>query len=275
MHLVEPGTLAFTLALTLALALALTLTLASTLTWDSPRFRPSASLERPPAEPARAQPSTAACANAATGELASWMRCEPVGGGPITHMEHLLFHVACFDAAAANSSSNSRRRGSRTLELFSMRRDGFASVVGSGQLDTRLLTVARSPDGGRGSLYVNGRPLKPGGQLLAAVQSAEGGTWRPIGHEPVREDATRHAVGSPSCDQADASSSQRGEANKGRWCDMWPRSFRLRFELLDFELFSFWIAVGHGHSYGHFTVGGPHYPDLRDEPRSRLYKRDS
>jgi len=189
-------------------------------------------------------PEHAACPNV------HWMRCEPVGGGPAIIDEKLVFHTACFDASAAKSRDIRRQKRSRSLEVFTMRRDGFASVSGTGVLLTRKLTVAHSALGGRGRLFVNGRPTKPGGELSVSAQW-EGGA--PIAIGTVHEDATSYMV----------------EGRCGKACNTeWPHAFELQFKLTNFEMFSFWIAEREGHSYGHFTVGGPHYPHGRDAGKS-------
>ena len=182
----------------------------------------------------------------------TWIRCELAGGGPAIVNEKLLFHASCFEPQLAEDLAPQMRNewhGSRTFEVFEMRRDGFASVVGSGELITRLLTApvpAGASPADRG-LFINGRPTAPGGQVVVEVLSAERGVlWA---HAPMSEDSTRVRLalvpfGTPLA-------------------LLWPTSFRLRFVLRDFELFSFWVAGDAGRSNGHFTNGGLDYPHGR------------
>lgn len=137
----------------------------------------------------------------------------------------------------------SGKRGMYTggsIGLATLRRDGFASMEGPGELTTRPVRFS-----GRHA-FVNFI-----GELTAEVLGEDGKVL-----------ATSHAV---SGDRTKQRLEWKEHADLSRWSN---RHVRFRFHVKDGSLFSFWVTPDKdGASNGYVGAGGPDFGGVRDVPR--------
>lgn len=198
--------------------------------------------------------------------------CIPPGTGPAVVGAKLLLHARCFDMSrlinlhpqAPHDYALPYRAGDWATFLFEMRRDGWASFIGSGSLRTRPLTYGSDQvNNSEVEVFVNGRPTVPGGFFLVTVLSPFGhghqqysdrshGTFAPVLVDSVKQ----RLVPNPGTGLHPLRSALSSDA----------RLFVFHFNFTNFELYSFWISIDpRGCSGGFFSAGGPAMKRGRDE----------
>lgn len=158
---------------------------------------------------------------------------QSVGGGCLVVGDRLYFY------------HSGRSEGLEQTGVAFLRRDGFASMEGTGALTTRPLRFS-----GR-HLFVNA--AVPRGELSVEVLEASGRPLAPFTREncePLTGDRTKAAV---------------------RWrggedlASLAGQSVRLRFHLREGALYAFWISPdASGASHGYVAAGGPGFSGPRD-----------
>lgn len=131
--------------------------------------------------------------------------------------------------------------------LAILRRDGFASMDGEGELLTRPLTFSGT------HLFVNADCTR--GELRAEVLDADGHVIAPFSAancEVIREDTTK------------AEMRWKGAADLSA---MQVKPVRLRFQVGHGHFYSFWITDDPaGASHGYVAAGGPGFDGATDQP---------
>jgi len=177
---------------------------------------------------------------------------QSVGGVCLVRGDKLWFYYIGFQGDASRTKANGRT-GTGMYDKAStgvafMRRDGFASMnagEAAGSLTTRPITF-------RGKqMFVNADMAK--GQLRAEILDENGKPIAPFtleNCEPVKSDGTILPV---RWKGADDLSSVAG------------KPVRVRFEMRDGKLYSFWVSVdGTGRSDGYVAAGGPGFTGPTD-----------
>lgn len=167
--------------------------------------------------------------------------CTRQAGYALSIRTSFIFTTAAFPAPARYMGSHMYAGGS--IGIATLRRDGFASIEGSGMLLTRKLRF----DGH--TLYVNADASR--GSLSAELLSADGRVL--LSREdccPVQEDTVKTAV------------HWRGSEPLERFQE---EKVRIRFYLENAWLYSFWISLKpSGASMGYLAAGGPGLLDGAD-----------
>ena len=171
------------------------------------------------------------------GEAGSWNfgNVQSAGGGCVVVGDELLFFVSGRAGVAGTD-----RHGTCSTGIAALRRDGFASLDGTGSMVTRPLSFEGS------HLFVN---AAVDGALGCEVLSAAGEVLVPLSKSvPLTGDSTRHPV--KFVDAIDLSSSAFSAGG--------TRPLRFRFVLDRARLFAFWFSpTPQGRSGGYLAGGGP------------------
>jgi hypothetical protein len=135
------------------------------------------------------------------------------------------------------------------IGLAKLRRDGFASMDGPGELTTRPVKFKG------GHLFVN-----LSGRLTVEVLD-EGGKVLAVSEE-VRGDSTKTRVmWAGKQDRAD----QADQSDRTDLSDLSGRSVKLRFKVAEGSLYSFWVTADKdGASNGYLGAGGPDFQGVID-----------
>ncbi len=171
----------------------------------------------------------------------NWGNVQSAGGGCLVVGDRLYFY---FSARAGIQGSTAS--GVCTTGLATLRRDGFASMDGTGTLTTRPVSF-------RGKhLFVNSA-----GELQVEVLDAEG---KPIA--PFTRDA---------CTVGGASLPRDATCQPVRWkgaddlSALAGKPVRFRFHLKDARLYAFWVSPDpSGASHGYVAAGGPGFTGSTD-----------
>ena len=158
---------------------------------------------------------------------------QSVGGGCCIVGDKLYFY------------HSGRSEGFEQTGVAFLRRDGFASMDGTGALTTRALRF-------RGKhLFVNA--ALPQGELRAEILGQDGNVVAPFtaaNCEPVNGDRTKAAL------------KWNGAADLSA---LSGKAVRIRFHLKNGSLYAFWISPdATGASHGYVAAGGPGFPGARD-----------
>ncbi|HUR57456.1 MAG TPA: hypothetical protein VM029_07090 [Opitutaceae bacterium] len=171
----------------------------------------------------------------------NWGNVQSVGGGCLVVGDTLYFY------ASARAGSPEERDNGGSTGLATLRRDGFASMVASGEgtLTTRPVRFS-----GR-QLFVN--LAAASGGLQVEVLDENGAAIPPFtreNSETLRGDSTLAPV------------TWKGGGNLSALAG---KPVRFRFHLRDGSLFSFWVSAdGAGASNGYVAAGGPGFTGPRD-----------
>lgn len=170
-----------------------------------------------------------------------WGNIQSVGGGFCVADDELRFYYS------GRGLWDGFWDGNGMAGLATLRRDGFASLSADRDGGTLLTRPLRFSGG---HLFVN---LKaPSGRLRVAVLDQSGAPlpgFGPADCTPLTGDSTKLAVSWPGADLASLSG----------------QPVRLRFELTDGALFSFWVSAhSTGESGGYVAAGGPGFDNARD-----------
>ncbi len=183
-----------------------------------------------------------------TGEPGNWERgyISSTGGGCLVVGDELWFYYGAFKGDPSNTPAYYAWGGmyaNGATGLAKLRRDGFASMRGSGSLTTRPVRFS-----GR-HLFTNLR-----GGLQVEVLDEQGKVIPPFSREnctPIRGDSTRTAV------------NWKGAADLSALAG---RPVRFRFHLDEADLYAFWCSPdSRGRSRGYVAAGGPGFAGARDE----------
>ena len=160
----------------------------------------------------------------------NWGNVQSAGGGCLVVGDKLYFY---FSARAGIKGSTAS--GVCTTGLATLRRDGFASMDGTGTLTTRLVSF-------RGKhLFVNSA-----GELQVEVLQDDGKPIAPFTRdncEPLAGDKTLQAVRWKGADDLSA---------------LAGKPVRFRFHLAKGSLYAFWVSPdASGASHGYVAAGGP------------------
>ncbi|HRT95476.1 MAG TPA: hypothetical protein P5532_13700 [Planctomycetota bacterium] len=171
----------------------------------------------------------------------NWGNVQSAGGGCLVVGDRLYFY---FSARAGIQGSTAS--GVCTTGLATLRRDGFASMDGTGTLTTRLVRFKGK------HLFVNSA-----GELQAEVLGEDG---QPIA--PFTRDA---------CTVGGASVPRDSTCQPIRWkgaddlAAVAGKPVRFRFHLKDARLYAFWVSPdASGASHGYVAAGGPGFTGPTD-----------
>jgi hypothetical protein len=156
--------------------------------------------------------------------------------------DKLHFYVGGFSGVSPKLGRHYYAGGS--TGLATLRRDGFASMTGSGELVTRPLTISRpflfvNADAGRGELHVS--ILDRHGAELPGFGEAE---CRPLTGEGTAQQVTwsRRSLG-----------------------ELAGQDVRIRFNQRNTDLYAFWFSPSErGESLGFVAAGGPEFKGVID-----------
>ena len=185
-----------------------------------------------------------------SGNFGDWnyANVQSAGGVCLVVGDRLYFYVS-----GRAGARGVRTSGSTSTGLATLRRDGFASMDGSGELLTRPVRFA-----GR-RLFVN--LDSTAGELRAEMVDAAGRAIAPYTLAnclPVQTNDTLQEV------------RWRGAADLAALAG---RPVRIRFRLRHARLFAFWVSAGtDGESTGYVGAGGPGIPSARDTVGARAYR---
>jgi hypothetical protein len=187
---------------------------------------------------------------APSGNAGDWnyANVQSAGGVCLTVGDRLYFY-----ASGRAGLAGVRGSGSSSTGLATLRRDGFASLEGSGELLTRPVRFSGT------RLFVNVDATA--GEMRAEMLDEAGHPLAPYtlaNSLPARVDNTLQEM------------RWRGAA------DLAPlagKAVRLRFRLRHAELYSFWVSPdASGASMGYAGAGGPGIPGSRDTVGERAYR---
>jgi hypothetical protein len=190
---------------------------------------------------------------APTGKEGDWNRrnVQSVGGVCLVVGDRLYFY---FSGRAGVSGK--RASGNTATGLATLRRDGFASLEADGTLRS-ITTRSVRFTGTRLFVNVDSTAGEMRVELLDAAGNAIPG-FTAAECLPLRVDNTLAAV------------SWRGGADLSRIAG---QTVRIRFQLRDAQLFSFWVSPDDsGSSQGYVAAGGPGFTGSRDTEGSRAYR---
>ena len=165
------------------------------------------------------------------------------GGVCLVVGEELFFYVGGFSGISPNLGRH--LYGGGATGLARLRRDGFASMSGNGELETKLIICDQE------NLFVNCDAA--GGGLRAALVDEDGTELEGYGIEdcdPISEDLVTKQV------------TWRGN---GSVAPFTGRRVSLRFEQQNTDLFAFWFSPSErGESLGFVAAGGPAFAGAQD-----------
>lgn len=185
-----------------------------------------------------------------TGEAGSWDRgyLSSVGGGCLVVGDELLFPYGAFAGDPANTEKYYVWGGlyaNGATGIARLRRDGFASMSGTGTLMTEPVRFT-----GR-HLFVNAK-----GRLRAEVLDGEG--------RPIAPFTLENAVATDAA--ADGTKQRLTWKGVDDLSSLAETPVRIRFTVENGELFAFWVSPDEkGTSRGYVAGGGPGFPGARDE----------
>ncbi len=183
-----------------------------------------------------------------TGKAGDWDRgyISSVGGGCLIVGDQLLFPYGAFAGDPANTEKYYVWGGlyaNGATGIAKLRRDGFASMNGTGTLTTEKVRFTGK------HLFVNSM-----GRLRAEVLDATGQPVSPFTLEnsiPVTADSTKQQLAWKGADDLSA---------------LVDQPVRFRFVLDDGALFAFWVSRdSSGTSGGYVAAGGPRLAGARDD----------
>ena len=186
-----------------------------------------------------------------SGKFGDWnyANVQSAGGVCLVVGDRLYFYVS-----GRAGARGVRASGTTSTGLATLRRDGFVSMDGTGDLRTRPLRFT----GKRLFVNVDSR----GGELRAEMADEHGQTIAPYSFEnclPVRADNTMQEI------------SWRGAADLSVLAN---RVVRVRFRQRHSRLFAFWVAQdSEGASNGYAGAGGPGITGPRDTVGAQAYRR--
>lgn len=182
---------------------------------------------------------------------------QPVANGCVVMGDELWFYYGAFRGEPARANSPSRKfhwakdngmYANGAMGIAKLRRDGFASLSGTGEVLTRHLHFSGE------FLFVNVDAKN--GSFAAELLDSKGNVvpgFSAADSLVSRIDSTRHRVAWKNKDRLDVM----------KW-----HGHRLRFKLENAHLYSFWISMDDsGASNGWLAGGGPGYASLRDTPK--------
>lgn len=153
----------------------------------------------------------------------------PACGVCVTVGDSLYFYYSAWEASSTNAYDTAR------IGLATMRRDGFVSMDGSGELLTRKLEVAD----GRSRLFVNAK-----GTVKAEILDENGNAYPGFS----MEDCIAFS--------GDSTCAMLAWKNGNDLSFLSGKPFRVRFETSEAELYSFWISDSvNGESHGYHAAG--------------------
>jgi len=182
----------------------------------------------------------------ATMERDSWERAyiHSVGGVCLVVGDKLHFYYGAFQGDESNRNSNGHWNGmyaNASTGLAMLRRDGFASMEGSGQLTTRPVHFSGKHLFMNHNGEVRVEVLDGTGQVLASSRTTAGDDTKRRVEWEGREDLAEFA-GQP---------------------------VRFRFHQKKGSLYAFWVTPDpEGASGGYLGAGGPGYAGMRDLPKT-------
>lgn len=185
-----------------------------------------------------------------TGKPGSWDRgyLSSVGGGCLVVGDELLFPYGAFAGDPANTEKYYVWGGlyaNGATGIARLRRDGFASMSGSGTLTTELVRFT-----GR-HLFVNAK-----GRLRAEVLDENG--------RPIAPFTLDNAIATDIA--ADDTKLRLAWKGADDLSVLAGRPVRFRFTMENGDLFAFWVSPNErGASRGYVAAGGPEFAGARDE----------
>ena len=184
---------------------------------------------------------------------------QPVANGCVVVGDELWFYYGAFRGAPERGNDAGKKRewwidngmyANASMGLAKLRRDGFASLEGTGEVLTRPLAFSGE------FLFVNVDASR--GSFAAELVDKDGNVVEGY----AAEDSRIERVDSTKCRVVWKT---RDRLNVRKW-----DSHRLRFRLENAALYAFWVSLEEGGaSNGWLAGGGPGYAGLRDEPRTR------
>jgi len=185
-----------------------------------------------------------------SGRAGEWnfANVQSAGGVCLVVGDRLYFYVS-----GRGGAPGVRASGATSTGLATLRRDGFASMDGSGELLTRPVRFSGK------RLFVNADATA--GELRAEVADADGRPIAPYTFAncvPVQTDNTLQAI------------EWRGA---GDLSALAGKTVRIRFRLRHTSLYAFWVSPdGDGASLGYTAAGGPGLTGERDTVGAGAYR---
>jgi hypothetical protein len=171
----------------------------------------------------------------------NWGNVQSAGGCCLVAGDHLRFYVS-----GRTGLPGTQKPGVCSTGLATLRRDGFASMHGTGMLITRPLRFAGA------HLFVNA-DLSGGGELRVSVEDENGRALPDLSQGdcvPARGNGTAMRI---------------GWHRSGALAAAAGRPVRLRFQLTGGRLFAFWVSSKEsGASNGFVAAGGPAFTGPTD-----------
>jgi hypothetical protein len=181
----------------------------------------------------------------------NWGNVQSAGGGCLVVGDEIWFY--CSGRMGKSMPGVTKNNGGGNTGLATLRRDGFVSMDGPGELTTRLVTFKGK------HMFVN--VDNPDGELIVEVLDQNGEVIQPFTKDnciSVKTDKTLHPVNWKGAGDLSAVSG---------------KAVCFRFHLTGGKLYAFWVSPdASGASYGYVGAGGPGFTGSRDTVGMAAYE---